>query len=396
MNKEKVIFHIDVNSAFLSWEAVERIKQGEKLDIRTIPAIIGGDEKKRHGIVLAKSESAKRYGIVTGESIHSALKKYPGIIIVPPQHHVYKKYSEAMVKILEEYSPNIERYSIDECFIDDSYMKNLCQTPIQFAQTIKTRIKNELGFTVNIGISCNKLLAKMASDFQKPDKIHTLYPNEIKEKMWPLPIEDLFMVGSSTAKKLRMINIKTIGDLANSNIDLIKYKFKSYGLMVWNYANGIDNSEIQIQKDHKFKSISKESTVPNDIVDNESAYIIIMDLVENVSKRLRYESSYCRVISVTLKNSDFKKYSKQIKLSWDTDSTSEIMTISKKLFDQVWHGEPIRLIGVSLSDISDGQYQQISMFNNSKNKKQVALDKVVDEIRKKYGEESVVRSSLMK
>lgn len=396
MDNVRIVFHIDVNSAFLSWEAVERIKCGEKIDIRTIPAIVGGDAKKRHGIVLAKSESAKKYGIVTGESIYSALKKCSDIIIVPPRHAIYKRYSDSMVKILADYSPNIERYSIDECFIDYSYMKNVYRNPIQAAQQIKERIKNELGFTVNIGISYNKLLAKMASDFQKPDKIHTLYPNEIREKMWKLPIEDLFMVGRSTSKKLREINIKTIGDLANSNIDLLKYKFKSYGVMLWNYAHGIDNSDIQVKDNHKFKSISKETTMPNDILDKESAYIIIMDLAENVSKRLRYESYYCGVISITIKNADFKKYSKQVKLSWNTNSTDDIIKISKKLFNEAWHGEPIRLIGVSLSDIIENQYQQINMFEDNKAKNQEALDKVIDQIREKYGDESLVRSSLLK
>ena len=195
MTNKPIIMHIDVNSAFLSWEACYRLQQGDLLDLRTIPSIVGGNPDTRRGIVLAKSVPAKEFNIKTGESLYSALQKCPTLTIVAPRFDLYLKCSNSLIKLLEEYSPSIQRYSIDECFLDYTNMEQHFGDPLSAAHKIKERIKNELGFTVNIGISNNKLLAKMASDFQKPDAVHTLYPHEIKEKMWPLPVGDLFMVG---------------------------------------------------------------------------------------------------------------------------------------------------------------------------------------------------------
>ncbi len=241
---DRIVFHIDVNSAFLSWSAVDYLSKGEKIDLRKIPSIVGGDETKRHGVVLAKSISAKKYGIETGEPIVKAKKKCADILVIPPSFSVYSKYSKAMFKLLEEYTPIIQKFSIDECFLDLTGKKQY----LKLAYIIKDRIKKELGFTVNMGISNNKLLAKMASDFEKPDKIHTLFPCDIKNKMWPLPVEDLFMVGKATLPKLNGMNIYTIGDLAKYDLTFLKYKFKNYGELLWNNANGIDNSKVETAK----------------------------------------------------------------------------------------------------------------------------------------------------
>ena len=202
---EKIIFHIDVNSAYLSWTAVERMKQGgpDTLDIRTIPAIIGGDISKRRGVVLAKSIPAKKYGIITGEPVVDAFKKCPQLKSYAPDHKLYSRYSRSMIRLLQEYSPEISQYSIDECFMEYVPIPGT-SSPEEGARLIKDRIRDTLGFTVNIGISTNRLLAKMASDFKKPDLVHTLFPDEVPKKMWPLPVEDLFMVGRSSAQRLKL------------------------------------------------------------------------------------------------------------------------------------------------------------------------------------------------
>lgn len=215
---KNIIFHVDVNSAFLSWEATYRLHhKGGTLDIRTVPSAVGGDMSMRHGIILAKSIPAKKYRITTGETILEAKRKCPNLLLVPPNYGMYEQCSKAFMEILKEYSDNVEQYSIDEAFVDMSETCHLFGSPVETANQIKDRVRNELGFTVNIGISSNKLLAKMASDFEKPDKVHTLYPEEMEEKMWSLPVSDLFFVGRATTKKLLNLGIMTIGELAKTD-----------------------------------------------------------------------------------------------------------------------------------------------------------------------------------
>jgi phosphoglycerol geranylgeranyltransferase len=226
VNNKRLIFHIDVNSAYLSWEAVYRLQQGAEIDLRTIPSVVGGDVESRHGIVLTKSIPAKKYGIQTGETLFTARQKCPDLVVVPPHYELYMLCSNAMVNILKEYTPTIQRYSVDECFLDFTSMENFYEDPVELAYTIKDRIRNELGFTASVGISNNKLLAKMGSDIKKPDAVITLFPIEIKDKMWPLPVEDLFMVGRATLTKLHNLNIFTIGDLANFDLKILKEKLK--------------------------------------------------------------------------------------------------------------------------------------------------------------------------
>jgi DNA polymerase IV len=389
MENKKVIFHVDVNSAFLSWTAVSRLKAGEEVDLRTIPSIIGYDELR--GVVLAKSVPVKKLNIKTGESIQVVKRKYPDIVIIPPDFKVYSYFSKSMMELLKDYTPHIEQYSIDECFMD---MTNFLDSePIVHAQIIKKRIFEELGFTVNIGISCNKILAKMASEREKPDKIHTLYPNEINEKLWPLPVGDLFMVGGKSAFKLNEIGIFTIGELAKYNLITLKKLFKSSGIMMWNYANGIDDSEVDSNDDYEVKIISNSTTFSRDISNRSEAHKALLSLCDNVSSRLRKTHRFCYSISVNVRDSEFKNYSHQKKLKSVTDSTKIIYETSKELFDRIWKGEAIRLLGVAISNLEYEETQQISMFGNIKaDDKSKALDKVIDNIREKYGEHAVVRS----
>jgi len=309
----RIIFHIDVNSAYLSWTAISLLKKGEPTDLRTIPSIIGGSIEDRHGIVLAKSTPAKKHGIVTGEPIIQAMQKCPNLIAYPPDFALYSKCSRAMFDILSEYSDRIEPFSIDEGFLDYTGMEALFGPPIEAAKAIQKRILAELGFTVNIGISTNKLLAKMAGELEKPNKCITLFPEEIETKFWPLPIEDLFMVGRRTAPRLRKMGIRTVGELAAYPPLLLEKEFKNFGKLLHAYANGIDDSPVAPSVSES-KSIGNSTTTPFDVTDREAAYKILLALSETVSMRLRQEKLCAEEIAVTLKTADFQVYSHQKQL----------------------------------------------------------------------------------
>lgn len=387
---ENVIFHIDVNSAYLSWEAVNRLSHGESLDLRSIPSVVGGDPISRHGIVLAKSIPAKAYGIKTGETLYSAFKKCPKLQVASPNFSLYTNCSNTMVNILKDYSPVIERYSVDECFLEYSKKEESLKDIIAKAYEIKDRIKRELGFTVNIGISTNKLLAKMASDFKKPDRVHTLFKEEIKEKMWPLPIEELFMVGRASFLKLKNLGINTIGDLANYDVSLLKSKFKSYGVTIWKYANGEENSKVK-EKEEDIKGIGNSTTISFDVTDRKTAHMVLISLAETVAMRLRKENMRCSLVAVSIKNSDFLCYSMQRKLLNPTDSTYQIIKEGKDIFNKLWKGEPIRHLGVRVSALASSHCRQMSIFMEDE-EKQRNLDKTIDSIREKYGDASIIRS----
>lgn len=391
---ERIVFHIDANSAYLSWEAVNRLQHGNCLDLRTVPAVVGGNPETRHGIVLTKSIPAKKYGIQTGETIHTALGKCPELMIVKPNYELYMQCSKSFGDILREYSPLVEQYSIDEYFIDFSNMERLYKDPMEAAYIIKDRIKDELGFTVNVGISTNKILAKMASELEKPNKVHTIFTNEIADKMWPLPIEELFMVGRATSKKLRSRNIKTIGDLAQADPAWVKLFLKSHGLLVWNYANGQDVSLVRENRCPIIKGIGNSTTNSFDVEDRKTAHLVLLSLTETVAARLR-QASYCaRLVSVSLRTNEFYNCSHQRKSFSAIDCTNAIHDIACELFDELWQGEPIRHLGVRVSELCQNDFQQIAFFEKDY-AKQRALDNAVDSIRKRFGNGSVFRSSFI-
>lgn len=392
--QEKIYFHIDVNNAYLSWTAAERLKRGEALDIRTIPAIIGGDIRKRHGIVLAKSMPAKKFGVVTGEPITQALKKCPNLTSYPPDHALYARYSATMIDLLKSYTPKISQYSIDECFMEytpDTHD----QSPAAAAHTIKDRIRGELGFTVNVGISSNKLLAKMASDLKKPDLVHTLFPDEIKEKMWPLPVRELFMVGRSSAARLELLGIKTIGDLAVMDPQILVSHLKSHGQTIWEYANGIEHSSIDSHH-AEAKGIGNSTTISFDVEDAGTAHSILLRLADSVSGRLRETEQLAGMISVEIKYSTFQSVSHQMQLLTPSNTTDLIYQTACRLFDELWDGSPVRLLGIRSAKLSAADIRQLSIFDIQTNSKYQKLDDAIDQIRKKYGDHSIVRGSHLK
>ena len=388
----RTIFHIDVNSAFLSWEAVARLNQGATQDLRMIPSAVAGDSKTRHGIILAKSFPAKKYGISTGEPTISALKKCPSLTLVAPNFKLYTDSSQALFHLLENFSDRIETYSIDECFLEYTGMEQLFGSPLEAAQKMKKHIWEELGFTVNIGISSNKLLAKMAGELEKPDKIITLYPYEIPRKLWPLPIEELFMVGRRIGPRLRRMGISSIGDLAHFPIECLHKEFKSYGYLLHAYANGLDESPVSpIGYKPEIKSIGNSTTIPFDITDREAAYKVLLSLCETAAARLRLAKMMCREVAVSIKFTDFHICSHQKKILTATDCTNAVFQTAKEVFDALWHGEAIRHIGVRFGCLENGVYSQLSMESQVWEKHRNA-DQMIDSIRRRYGKNSVKRS----
>nr|MBQ8251781.1 DNA polymerase IV [Lachnospiraceae bacterium] len=390
-----IIFHVDVNSAFLSWEACRQLgNDPEALDIRQIPAIIGGRRELRHGVVLAKSIPASKAGIKTGEPIVHALKKCPNLQIFPPDFSVYRDRSDALMELLRSYAPCVQQLSIDEAFCDMTGTEILYGDPVSFAAKLKQEIYAKLGFTVNIGISSNKLLAKMASDFEKPNKIHTLFPEEIREKMWPLPVSDLLYAGRSSVQKLHNLGIFTIGELAAADPDVLQQHLKSHGKELYNYANGIDPSPVEEQSDAP-KGYSNSITLPFDCTDRNDAKGIILSLCENIGTRIRKDNAFVSVVSVTLVDADFCKSSHQTSLPAGTNITDVIYENACKLFDNLWDNSPIRLIGVHTSKASDQCYTQYSLFDTEKNEKLEKLDMAIDSIRLRYGDNAIKRARLL-
>lgn len=385
----RIIFHIDVNNAFLSWTAVYLLKEGYKKDIRKIPAVIGGDEKQRRGIVLAKSPIAKKYGIVTAETLYSARKKCGWLEVFPPNYPFYVEQSKKLYSYLASYTPNIEQYSIDECFLDMTGTSLLYGNDyLKLAYKIKNEIREKYGFTVNIGIGENKLCAKMASDFEKPDKVHTLYMNEIETKMWPLPVNDLFMLGRSSAKRLEELGIKTIGDLARCSPTFLRKHFKKQGDYFLEASKGIDYSPV-VPKSDKNKCISISRTLPYDYTKKEELEKVLFDEVESVTFDLRRKKLYAKTVAITYRNFLFKNYSHQMTIDNPTNSTNDIYNQVLVLFTRSWREDPIRNIGVRLSDLTDEKKEQMSIFDNIEKKEVSEVEKVMDEIINKFGRDSV-------
>lgn len=398
-----IIFHIDVNSAYLSWTAVEELKNGGDRDLREIPSIIGGNQKSRHGVVLAKSIPAKKYGIRTGEPVANAIRKCPNLTMEPPDHKLYAQYSGRLMEFLGSYTPDIEQVSVDECYMDFTGIAKRFVSPVEGALEIKNEVYRRFGFTVNIGISSNKLLAKMASDFEKPNKVHTLFPEEIQVKMWPLPVSELYMAGRSSVETLQKLEIRTIGDLARTDPQILELHLKSHGRKLWEFANGIDHSAVETDKTEA-KGIGNSTTLPRDVVTEEEAGEVLLRLAESVGGRLRKAGQKAGMLSVEIKYHDFSSCSHQKQVLRPTNSDQIIYNTAMELFRELWNKEPIRLLGIRSSKLSEeGEPEQLSIFDiqyekkkeTPADKKHECLDKALDKIRKKYGEDVVIRGRFL-
>lgn len=390
---EKIIFHIDVNNAFLSWTAVELLKIGYKEDIRNCFSVIGGSEQQRAGIVLAKSNPCKELGIKTADTLYSARQKCGSLKVYPPDYDLYQRMSNNLFKLLSKYTNDIEIASIDECYLEYGPVKKLYGNQHLFAEKIQKEIYDTYGFTVNIGIANNKLCAKMASDFSKPNKIHTLYRDEVEIKMWPLEINELFGVGKQTTVKLKEMNIKTIGDLANYDLNKLEKNFKNMAYSMINKAKGIDDSRIVLFEEAK--GLGNEMTLSKDATTRKEINELLFKLANKVGLRLRSINKYAYVIVVVLKNSNFKRTSHQRKLTNPTNISNEIYRIASNILEEMWNYEPIRLVGIRLDNLIEKPIHQVSLFEDFEERKEdIKIDKIVDELQMKYGESVIKKASL--
>ncbi len=398
--KEHLIFHIDVNSAFLSWTALERLKNGDETDLRLIPSIIGGDMAKRHGVVLAKSIPAKACGITTGEPVVNALRKCPNLVMAPPDHTMYEQRSRQLIDFLSHICPDLEQVSIDECFMDYTPISHNYSSPEEAAALIKDAIFEKFGFTVNVGISDRKILAKMASDFKKPNLVHTLYAREIPQKLWPLPVTELYMCGRSSVETLHKLGILTIGDLAHADTSVLEAHLKSHGITLWEYANGIDASRVD-SGHARAKGVGNSTTLSSDAKTKQDAYPVLLSLAESVGTRLRASHELAGNVCVEIKYATFRSVSHQTVLQTPSASTDLLYNTAKELFDELWDGSPVRLLGIRTSKlVQDSEPIQMSLFDLTTEKplseKQQKLDTALDAIRNRFGADAVKRGSLMR
>ena len=394
--QERVIFHVDANSAFLSWTAAYRVRVlGESLDLRDIPSVIAGDKASRHSIILAKSGPAKKYGIQTGEPLFQALEKCPDLVVAPPDYSLYVEASRHFVQMLRQFSPMVQQYSIDEAWVDMTGTQRIFGAPRLAAEKMRQRIWDELGFTVNVGISSNKLLAKMAGDFEKPNKVHTLFPEEMESKMWPLPVRDLFLVGGATERKLKGLGIYTIGDLAKADVSVLKKRLGKHGETIWHYANG-RNAEMVTPEPEENKGYGNSTTTPEDVVTYDRAYQVILSLCETVAMRMRQDNKCGRCITIHLRTNEFQHYSHQMLLHGATNITSELFEGACRVFDEAWDGiTPLRQLGVQVTRLSEEPYQQYDLFSGLspvQYEKKLRLDETVDSLRDKFGEDIIRRA----
>lgn len=394
---EHIIFHIDVNSAFLSWSALERLQAGDPVDLRLIPSIVGGDIAKRHGVVLAKSIPAKAYGISTGEPVVNAFRKCPNLVSIAPNHALYEQMSAGLIEFLSHICPDLEQVSIDECYMDYTPIAGKYTSPELAAAMIKDEIYRTFGFTVNVGISDKKVLAKMASDFRKPNLVHTLYSWEIQEKIWHLPVSSLFMCGRSSVETLKKLGILTIGELAEANPAILESHLKSHGVTLWQYANGQDDSTV-LPKPAKIKGIGNSITLKSDAVTREEAVKAILSLSESVGSRLRASHQLAGLVSTEIKYNTFQSVSHQMLLDAPTSSTDIIYRHACQLFDELWNKTPIRLLGVRTAKLVEEDTPiQLNLFDYAApvSEKQQRLNAALDNIRERFGNDAIKRGSLL-
>ena len=393
---KRVIFHVDANSAFLSWSAAYRVKVlGESVDLREIPSVVAGDKASRQGIILAKSTPAKKYGIQTGEPLFQALEKCPQLAVVPPDYELYVAASRHFVDILRQFSPLVEQYSIDEAWVDMTGTQRIYGDPRVAAEKMRERIWQELGFTVNVGISTNKILAKMAGDFEKPNKVHTLYPEEIPAKLWPLPVRDLFLVGVATERKLNLLGIYTIGDLANADVNTLRKRLGKPGETIWHFANG-RNADMVMPIAAENKGYSNATTTVRDVVSRDVGHRVLLSLCETVAMRMRKDGKSGSCVTIHLRTADFCHFSHQLQLHGATNITAELFRAACRGFDEVWDGQtPLRQLGVQITKLAKEPYQQYDLFSGitpARYEKKLRLDETVDALRDKFGENIIRRA----
>ena len=362
---KRIIFHIDVNSAFLSWSAVKLIGKGGQ-DLRLIPSVVSGDPSDRRSIVTAASIPAKKLGIKVAAPVSMALRTCPDLVIVRGDWEWYKRCSQGFIDICRNYSPVLQQFSIDECFIDMTFRCGK-KDPVEIATRLKDEIKTRLGFTVNVGIGSNKLLAKMASDFEKPDKVHTLWESEVPGKMWPLGVRDLLWVGKKTEERLTAYGIRTIGDLARLSVgQLTRVVGQKFARQLHDSANGRDDSPVETEMPEA-KSYSAERTFPKDLVDPKDIDRALFHVACIVAHRIRRDHFRASTVSMFIKYKDFSVVQKQCQVAQPTDITALILNEARRMLSEVWDGvTPLRQVGLGVAKLTHDTAEQMSLFEDPK------------------------------
>ena len=388
MDNERVILHSDMNSFYAS---VEMMLNPE---LKGKPVAVCGSTEERHGIVLAKSDLAKKAGVKTGMVNWEARQLCPGLIVVPPQYDQYLKYSKLARQIYHRYTDLVEPYGMDECWLDVTG-SGVCGTGMEIAEAIRQTTKDELGLTVSIGVSFNKIFAKLGSDYKKPDAITTMYRHEYREKAWVLPASDLLFVGRSTEKRLAKIGIYMIGDIARADEKTLHYALGKHGDMLWAYANGLDESPVKYENTHApIKSIGNSTTTHRELVNDDDVKVIVYVIAESVAARLRENGFKCNVVEISVRDSSLVTYTRQRKLDRATYITQEIAEMAYRLFKESYRWEkPVRSIGIRGADlVADGVCEQLSMFiDEGKRHRLEVVDRAVDDIRHRFGFYSIQR-----
>ena len=405
---DRIIFHVDVNSAFLSWSALKKLEdEPGSVDLRTIPSAVGGDIRTRHGVITARSIPAKAYKVQTGEPVVRALEKCPQLVLVRSDFPVYKKYSGQFVAILREFTDQVQQVSIDEAFLDVTALKDTWGTlnddpfPIGLAARIKDTIRDRLGFTVNVGISVNRFLAKMASDFEKPDKIHTLFPEEIPDKLWPLPIRDLYGCGQATAGRLNAMGFYTIGEVAALDVFLLQSLLgDKAGTYLHERANGRDDSPVNTQREDA-RSYSNELTTTVDIDSSNfetEGISILKKLSQKVAARLQRDRVRGYTVVVIVKTGSFRRHTRQTRLQKSVNDADTIFRESRRLLGELVlpadglfaNGEVLRLIGIGVSGLDRGTYHQMDLSewaaaDGKRREKKERLEQMMNKVQARYG-----------
>jgi len=391
---QRVILHSDLNSFYASVECMRNP------EIRDKPVAVGGSAEKRHGIILTKNLIAKGYGVKTGEAIWQAKQKCPDLIVVNPDYKTYLYFSSEARKIYSRYTDLIESFGIDECWLDVTESCKLFGNGEYIADEIRRRMKEELGITSSVGVSYNKIFAKLGSDMKKPDATTVITQNNLEQKVWPLPVSDLLYVGRSTTKKFTNIGIYTIGDLANMSLSFLKKLLGKWGETLWIFANGLDTVPVMKTDQHSIiKGIGNSMTTPRDLVNNEDVKLLLYVLCESVSERLRKHNFKGNTIQVYIRDNKLNSINKQAKLKLSTCITKDIADKAFEIFLDNWKWEnPIRSIGVRATDlVTADTYVQLSLFCDEKQKfKEEQLEYSIDKIRKRFGHYSVQRALLLK
>ncbi len=392
---QRVIFLVDMNAFFIGCEMTRNPS------LIGIPAAVAGDPKKRSGIILAANYDARAFGVKTAMVLHEALKLCPKLTLVPPDHHFYGQKSEEVMALLSNYTPALEQNSIDEAWLDMTGCEGIFGKPLDAAKRIMEEIKEKLGLWCSIGIAESKFLAKMAAEMKKPLGITELWKNDIPSKLWPLPVKEMYGIGAKTAEKLNRMGIKTIGNLAKSDANLIIKTFGKGGNDMHQHDNGIDNSPVLARMADDMKSVGRSTTLPEDISDIEKAKLILMELADDIGMTVRKHGQKGRTVHITLKYSDFRVVTRQASIP-ATCATKEIYQTGCSLLEQNWdRTRPVRLIGISLSGFHEGcASDQLSLFDQTedhvKNEKHESIDRAMDKIRNKHGSEIITFAALVK